>query len=136
MKGGTPEVHRCAQSPDVSLVWAGVAGEQADGADLLASPRMDALIEQWRTQYDFVLLDSAPVLAVPDVAGLARFCDRALLVVRYKSTTMQAAGRSYRMIEKHLPDCAALEVVMNGVPEKSPDYFAYYGCKGVGCGQA
>jgi hypothetical protein len=50
--------------------------------------------------------------------------------VRYKSTLMQAAQRSYRVIRQNLPEWAALDVVMNGVPENSPDYFAYYGHKG------
>ncbi|MFZ0662715.1 MAG: Wzz/FepE/Etk N-terminal domain-containing protein [Acidobacteriaceae bacterium] len=117
-----------AQPAGFSVVWAGGAGE--DSADLLASARMDGLMKEWRAGYDFVLLDSAPVLPVPDAASLARFCDRTLLVVRYQSTTLQAAQRSYRMIRRALPETAEVDVVMNGVPENSPDYFAYYGYKG------
>ncbi|MGC2160384.1 MAG: Wzz/FepE/Etk N-terminal domain-containing protein [Silvibacterium sp.] len=138
MAGGGAEVHACEQVPGLSVVWAGAGASHAGAdvswhsVDLLASARMDALVEQWRTQYDFVLLDSAPVLPVPDAASLARLCDRTLLVVRYESTTMQAAQRSYRMIQQNLPEHAGLDVVMNGVPENSPDYFAYYGTKGRG----
>jgi Mrp family chromosome partitioning ATPase len=88
------------------------------------------LVGEWRSQYDFVLVDSAPVLPVPDAASLARFCDRTLLVVRYESTMMRAAERSYRLIQKNLPEDAALDVVMNGVPQNSADFFAYYGYKG------
>jgi capsular exopolysaccharide synthesis family protein len=126
--GCAAEVHPCAQASGLSFLWAGDVGESA--ADLLASARMDRLVEQWRAQYDFVLLDSAPVLPAPDAASLARLCDRTLLVVRYASTTMQAAQRSYRMIKQNLPEHAGLDVVMNGVPEDSPDYFAYYGYRG------
>lgn len=125
--GGAAEVRACERVPGLSLVWACDAG--SGSADLLASARMDALMKEWRTQYDFVLLDSAPVLPVPDAASLARFCDRTLLVVRYESTLMQAAQRSYRMIRKNLPEQAALDVVMNGVPQNSADYFAYYGTR-------
>lgn len=132
MTGNPAEAHACTQVPGLSLVCAGGAnvGESLDTADLLASARMDELVNAWRAQYDFVLLDSPPVLPVPDAAGLARFCDRTLLVVRYESTTMQAAQRSCRMIRRHLPEEAELDVVMNGVPENSPDYFTYYGYKG------
>lgn len=132
MTGGAAEKHACAQAPGLSLVWAGdagVGGRGWDAAGLLASARMDGLVNEWRAQYDFVLLDSAPVLPVPDAASLSRFCDRTLLVVRYESTTMQAAQRSYRMIRRHLAEQADLDVVMNGVPENSADYFAYYGYK-------
>jgi polysaccharide biosynthesis transport protein len=127
MPGGTAEALPFPQAAGLSLVWAGAGAR--DAADLLASSRMDKLMEQWRKQYDFVLLDSAPVLPVPDAASLARVCDRTLLVVRYESTTMQAAQRSYRMIRQNLPEKAVMEVVMNGVPTNSPDYFAYYGYK-------
>jgi capsular exopolysaccharide synthesis family protein len=132
MTGRAAETHAYPQVPGLSLVWAGdahVGGRGWDAAGLLASARMDGLVNEWRAQYDFLLLDSAPVLPVPDAASLARFCDRTLLVVRYESTTMQAAQRSYRMIQRHLAERAELDVVMNGIPENSPDYFAYYGYK-------
>lgn len=116
------------QSARFSIICAGDAGENSSA--LLASTRMDELMAQWRSLYDFVLLDSAPVLAVPDSASLARFCDRTLLVVRYGSTAMQAAQRSYGMIRRNLRERGELEVVMNGLPEKSPDYFAYCGFNG------
>jgi len=125
--GGMAEPHECAKPPGLSLVWAGQSAR--DTADLLVSSRMEKLMLKWRSQYDFVLLDSAPVLPVPDAASLARLCDRTLLVVRYESTTMQAAQRTYRLVRQYLPDHAALEVVMNGVPEDSPDYFTYHGYK-------
>jgi polysaccharide biosynthesis transport protein len=130
--GGSAEIHACRQAAGLWLISAGGVGVDAQrgATGLLASWRMDALVKDWRSQYDFVLLDSAPVLPVPDAASLARFCDRTLLVVRYESTLMQAAQRSYRVIRQNLPEWAALDVVMNGVPENSPDYFAYYGHKG------
>ena len=125
MPGGIAEAQECAQTSGLSLVWAGQRA--AESADLLVSPRMEKLMLKWRSQYDFVLLDSAPVLPVPDAASLARLCDRTLLVVRYESTTMQAAQRSYRMIRANLADPSVLEIIMNGVPQNSPDYFSYYG---------
>lgn len=130
-ENGSAEAHEWPNVPGLSLVWAGNAVPSAMGgmADLLASPRMDALMNEWRAKYDFVLLDSAPVLPVPDAASLSRFCDRTVLVVRYGSTTMQAARRSFQMISRHLPERAALEVVMNGIPQNSADYFSYYGYK-------
>jgi succinoglycan biosynthesis transport protein ExoP len=125
MPGGVAEAQECPQTEGLSLVWAGQRAAQS--ADLLVSPRMEKLMHKWRSQYDFILLDSAPVLPVPDAASLARLCDRTLLVVRYESTTLQAVQRSYRMIRPNLPESSALEVIMNGVPHNSPDFFAYYG---------
>jgi capsular exopolysaccharide synthesis family protein len=127
--GAAAEVHASNSIQGLSLVWAGSAIDSEDSDGLLASLHMDALVSGWRAEYDFVLLDSAPVLPVPDASSLARLCDRTLLVVRYGSTAMRAAQRGYRTIRRSLPQHAVLDVVMNGVPENSPDYFAYYGHK-------
>lgn len=127
--GTAADIHECPHVPGLSAVWAGDAAtaNSWNGAALLASPHLNALVQQWRTQFDYIVLDSAPVLPVPDAASLARLCDRTLLIVRYQATTMQAAQRGYRMIRRHLPSHAELDVVMNGLPKSSPDYFAYYG---------
>lgn len=127
--GGAADTHQSCV-PGLSTIWAGKTDAAcAWSPALLASPRLDALVQEWRTQYEYIVVDSAPVLPVPDAANLARLCDRALLVVRYQATTMKATQRSYRIIQKNLPVHAELDVVMNGVPRNSPDYFAYYGYK-------
>jgi capsular exopolysaccharide synthesis family protein len=138
LTGNAAKVQACSDVPGLWLVWAGDAAsdESRDAADLLASRRMKAMVDEWRAQYDFVLLDSAPVLPVAAAAGLARFCDRTVLVVRYGSTTTAAARRSYRMIERELPEQAELDVVMNGVPMNSPDYVAHYGYAGLDYGRS
>lgn len=53
---------------------------------LLASDRFAALLQYARANYDLVLIDSPPVLRVPDPVLLARFCDVVLLAVRSERT--------------------------------------------------
>lgn len=133
MAGGSPEPQPHPKIPGLSLIWASDGSTEAPwyAADLLASARMEHLMDQWRAQYDFILLDSSPILHVPNAALLARLCSRALLVVRYRATTMQAVQRSYRALQQNLADQAYLDVVVNGILESSPDYRAYYGFKGA-----
>lgn len=123
------EIHLCPSAPGLSLVQAG--NTEAHSIGLLGSRRMDQLVAGWRAQYDFILLDSAPVLPVAEAASLARLCDRTLLVVRYGSTAMQAVQRSYRLVQRNQSGGGAIDVVMNGIPPHSPDYFAYYGDTGA-----
>ena len=61
----------------------------ASPAELLTSPRFAELLQLFRDQYDYVLLDSPPVLAVTDAAVVAHHVDGVLLVVR----TSRMAGR-------------------------------------------
>lgn len=50
-------------------------------AELLGSERMKALIQQARLLYDVVIVDTAPILAVADLAVIAQLVDSIVLVV-------------------------------------------------------
>lgn len=51
-------------------------------AELLSSVRMQKLLEQLRTKYDYVIIDSPPVDLVVDAVALSSQCDGVLFVVR------------------------------------------------------
>src|SRR6266481_5330342 len=55
-------------------------------ADLLSSPRMREALERLRSQYDFVIVDTPPVLPVTDAVVLAREADAVVLVVKGHGT--------------------------------------------------
>ena len=69
-------------------------------ADLLASKRMDALLEQLTEQADMVLLDAPPVIAATDAALLATKVDGVLLVVSAGATKREHAERAKDLLEK------------------------------------
>ena len=96
-------------------------------SELLASQRMHDLLSIWRSEYDFILVDSPPVLPVADARILARMCDATLLVARHGFTSRQAIHRSYQLIQQQLPQGAVIGAVLNGVSTKSADYYEYYG---------
>ncbi len=98
-------------------------------AELLASQRMAELLAEWRTEYDFIVLDSPPVLPVTDARILSRLCDATLLVARHGFTARQAIQRSHQLIQQQLPAHAVLGAVLNGVSAESAEYYAYYGYK-------
>lgn len=98
-------------------------------AERLASPRMIELLNRWKDAYDFILLDSPPVLPVTDAIILSQLSDITLLVARYGFTATQAIQRSHLMLHEQLPKHAALRVVLNGMPLDSEDYYNYYGYK-------
>ena len=69
-------------------------------ADLLASKRMDALLDQLIEQSDLVLLDAPPVTAATDAALLATKVDGVLLVVSAGDTKREHAERAKGLLEK------------------------------------
>ncbi len=67
--------------PTLSVLPAGTSSK-AEQRELLANGAFSSLLEQWRSQYDLVLLDSAPLLEVADAVILSRQVDGTILVVR------------------------------------------------------
>src|SRR5207245_10381693 len=67
--------------------FSGPAGSwPPNAADLVGSPRMRQALERLRSQYDFVIIDTPPVLPVTDAVVLAREADAVVLVVKGHGT--------------------------------------------------
>ena len=98
-------------------------------AELLGSQRMKSLIEQMRDRYDFILIDSPPVLPVTDSMVLNRFTDFHLLVVRFASTPKAAFRRAYQAISQQA-EPGTIGIVMNSFRQRSQEYSQYFGYKG------
>lgn len=54
----------------------------ADPAELLSMPQMEKLIRAMRSEFDFVIVDTAPAGVVTDASILTNYADAALLVIR------------------------------------------------------
>lgn len=63
-------------------------------AELLSSPQYREFLDQIRTMYDFVLIDTPPLLAVSDPAVVAPQVDGVLLCTRLSKTARPAAERA------------------------------------------
>ncbi len=70
-------------------------------AELLASPRLPQLFRAMRDEFDLVLIDSPPLLAVSDPSAIARQTDGVLLVVRLGKTSLITARRARDLIQTH-----------------------------------
>ncbi|MBV8631918.1 MAG: polysaccharide biosynthesis tyrosine autokinase [Silvibacterium sp.] len=127
--GSAPIIQQHPDLPALSVLVGN--STTASPAELLASQRMRDLLSAWRSEYDFILLDTPPILPVADARILTVMCDAVLLVARYGCTSRQAIQRSHQLIKQHLPDEAIVGAVLNGVSVDSPDYYNYYGYKAM-----
>lgn len=66
--------------------------------ELLSSPQMASIIQEGLTRYDVVILDSAPVLAVPDALALTQMCDGMMVVSRAGKTLKKDVQRALTSI--------------------------------------
>lgn len=97
-------------------------------SELLGSPKMVAMIESWRQQFDFVLFDTPPLLPVTDAAVLTPNVDAVIVVVRFGVTNRQSVIRTIRVLR----DVRAkrLGVLVNAMDVHSQDYYHYSGSYG------
>ncbi|MGN8646352.1 CpsD/CapB family tyrosine-protein kinase [Gracilibacillus sp. HCP3S3_G5_1] len=93
-------------------------------SELLGSKAMENLISNASDEYDLVLFDTPPVLAVTDAQILANICDGAVMVVRSNQTEYDAATKAKELLE--VGNAKLLGVVLNDREQKKGHYY-YYG---------
>lgn len=113
---------------DLSLLPSGSVPAQP--AELLASPKFDALLAGLKQTYTMVILDTPPMLLVADALLLADKADATLAVIRADMTNRTAVERMAEVLERN--GSRAIGLVLNGVDTNSIDYFHAYGHKGTG----
>jgi capsular exopolysaccharide synthesis family protein len=106
--------------PNLTFIAGGNGGDKA--ADLSGSPRFGELIRQSAPHFDWIIVDSSPVLPVSDAVNLARSCDGVLLVARGGVTKFPVAQRA----QSELKASNILGFVLNAVQE-TPEVGGYYG---------
>lgn len=67
---------------------------------LLASDRFEKLMQQLSEYYDYIVIDSAPVLAASDAIILARYADKVLMVTRYDKSIEGQVVYAVKQMEK------------------------------------
>ena len=58
----------------------------SNAADLLLSEKLPGFIDQLKQQYQYIIIDTAPVGLVTDAFILGRFCDAVMYIVRQNYT--------------------------------------------------
>ena len=94
-------------------------------AELLTSPRFQVAIEKLRADYDFVILDTPPLLAVSDASVVASRADGVILVFRMSSKARPTAERARDMLAQL--GAKVIGVVVNGSGRAKEGYGGYGG---------
>lgn len=107
--------------PTRPIGYAGVvpAGEHHGSlSTALASGQMLEALRTAADTYGLAIIDSPPLLAVPDVVPLLSEADGVILVTRIGVSTRDSARRLMRELER-VPDLNLLGLVVNGIPSRT-----------------
>ncbi|MGD0735519.1 MAG: CpsD/CapB family tyrosine-protein kinase [Terracidiphilus sp.] len=110
---------------NLTFIPAGKCGDNS--SELVTNHRIDELITTVSPHFDWIVIDSPPVLAVTDAVELARAADAVLLVAREAKTPYDAAQRT----QAAFTGSRILGYVLNDVKDAprrgSYSYYGYYG---------
>jgi tyrosine-protein kinase Etk/Wzc len=124
-KGGLTELLTGQSDFDVVAQPTGVEGLHfiAAGAyppnpsEILASARFAELLERFEQQFDLVIVDTPPLLAVPDAASIANIAGSTILVMRAGANTERHIAESLEKLRR--ARARVIGGVLNGVPQKN-----------------
>lgn len=92
-------------------------------AELLMHRRFGELITWASNNYDIVILDTPPILAVTDAAIIGHYAGTTLLIARFEQNTPKEIEVSYKRFEQS--GVIVKGCILNGVVKKASSYYGY-----------
>jgi len=111
---------------NLTFIPSGKCGDNS--SELVANRRVEELIATLAPHFDWILIDSPPVLAVTDAVELSHAADAVLLIARGGSTTYATA----QVTQSTFSSSRILGFVLNDVkevPRGGYSYYNYYGAR-------
>lgn len=101
-------------------------------ATLLMGEKLDQLMTELKAQYDYIIIDTPPVLAASDAMVLAQYADKVLMVTRYENSIEGQLVYAIKQMNKAnvQVDGIVLNDVKQGLMSKYSYHYSYaYGNK-------
>jgi capsular exopolysaccharide synthesis family protein len=108
--------------PNLSLLPRG--GISNRSGELFLSGATECFLRDAAVKYDFVLLDTAPIMAADDVTSLAPHMNAVLFVLRAEHTSTRVARAALDLLYQRR--ARVMGIIFNAVRPGSSDYYHYY----------
>lgn len=121
-----------ATAPGIeNLFFITCGGRTLQPAEWLSQPVFAAMVREWESEYDVVLIDGPPLLPVPDSVIMSAAIGSVVLIYQSGATQRDSMLRAISLIKK--TGANILGLVLNDLHAKwgsSPDFFHYRGYYG------
>lgn len=112
---------QATSNPNLFLLPRGTASNHA--GELFLSSAMDNLLRDTQEHFDFIIFDSAPILATDDAPTLAPKIDGTLMVVRASFTAAKLSRTALAQLYQR--GVNVLGILFNRISSKMTDYYYY-----------
>ena len=92
-------------------------------AELLMHKRFEELMTWAMENYDLIIIDTPPILAVTDAAVIGRYAGTSLLVARFEENTPKEIYFAVKRFEQN--GVTVKGCILNGVVKKASSYYGY-----------
>ena len=96
----------------------------SDPESLLISEKFDTLLTELKSQYDYIIIDSPPLLAASDAMVLAQHADKVLMVTRYDASMEKQL--IYAVKQMHESDVQVDGIILNDVKQGLMSKYSYH----------
>ena len=118
------KIDEVIQKTDIENLDFMPCGEYPDRpGELLLSSRMDKILAQLKKRYDYVIFDTAPILATDDTSSFAAKVDAVIFAVRSTKTQVRQVKTSLERLQ--IRGGKILGFILNFVDTQNPDYYYY-----------
>lgn len=107
---------------NLSIVFSGPYSPNP--SELLEEPMFSLLIHDAREEYNYIIIDTPPMLNLIDGAIIANHCDGAVLVIESGKVSYRVEQKIKKQVEKS--GCRILGVILNHVNMESGRYYGRY----------
>ncbi len=123
---GTAELMDVITKDPVTKIYMIPAGSMVPNApDLLMSQRMRDLIAELRGEFDYIVMDTSPLLPVVDALALATVADKILLIVEWGQTSRASISEAFKVLRPEAHRVAG--IVLNKVDLTQLPGYGYQG---------
>lgn len=109
-------------SDNIHILTAG--SKVPNPSEILSSLSIESLFGELENEYDRIIIDSPPMLAVTDAQILSSKVDSTILVVRVNKTKKKLVKEAVGLLKK--ANANILGIIMNGQESDSKEYYRYY----------
>ena len=124
---GTSELNKVMKKIDDNLYLLTTGTLPPNPAEIIGSNTMESLLEECKINFDYIILDTPPILPVTDSKLLAIKADATVLVVRSEISKSKHVSQAFKELEK--VNANVIGTILNDVEMRSEKLYYDYSIK-------